>query len=300
MITKRDFVPSNSFGQYVSPYSRLDDQIAIFHFLCKFFPADLVQEVLIWLGVMATYRFCCNGKLGALFKFVDYSDTVRRVQEVCLDPETGRILQNGDARAQITNTLRPNANYSCMPEDYKAFMIEKELMNSKSEVVYECKPCLFGQAQCSEHARYDRPYGIVKHVVSAIFLNICGYKDKNSPVWLATGGSELTGCDLSKADILKFFQFKEMILFPGAELYDQSKVIEQQIHLMGMKARTSYFMEKVEYKNKQWGDDISNYIISEINRGVHYKEAYERALDRESLALDWLSAMVDNDRMVKE
>ena len=299
MIIKKDFVPRNRFGKYISAFHQLDHQIAIFYFLCKYFPVQIVQNVLMWLDVMATYRLRCDGKLGALFKFTACSDVVR-VQEVCLDPETGKILRDGDVRAEVTNTLCPNATYYNTPKGYKACMVEKELINSRCDVIYAGKSCFFGQAQCFDHAGYDRPYGVVKHIVSAIILNICGYKDKNSPIWLATGGSNFTDCDLSNIDILKFFQYgKKMILFPGAGLYDKSKEIEQLIRSKGIDVRISHFMENAKYEGKQSGDDISDYIISEIKRGIPYKEAYEEALDRYSLSLDWFSEMVENNGSLK-
>ncbi len=300
MVIKKDFIPNNYFGKYMSPFYKMDESIALFSFLCKYFPADLVQSVLQWLDVMATYRFRCDGKFGSLFKFTDYRNP-SRVMEVCIDPKTGKILRDGDARAEMTDTLKPNAIYYSVPKGNKVSMTEKQILhNPQHQIIYEPKPCLFGKEQCFSHAGYTRPFAIVKDVVPAIILNICAYKDFNSPVWLATGNSGITGNDLLNPEILKHFQIlKEMILCPGAGLYEKAKELEYAIRAQGVNVKTSRFMETVEYEGKQKGDDLSDYVIAEIKRGVPYKEAYEKALDRHNLALSWLTDMVENEDKLK-
>lgn len=300
MIIKQHYVPCNYFGRYMSPLHKMDESITLFSFLCKYFPADLVQDVLQWLDVMATYRFRCDGKFGSLFKFTDYRNPLR-VMEVCIDSETGKALRNGDARAEMTDTLRPNASYFSAPNGYKACMTEKQILHKpQHQIIYEPKPCLFGQEQCFSHAGYTRPYAIVKEVIPSIILNICGYKDFNSPVWLATGNSSITGNDLLNAELLKPFQIqKEMILCPGAGLYEKAKELEYAIRAQGINVKTSHFMEMVEYAGKQKGDDLSDYVISEIKRGVPYKEAYEKALDRHNLTLSWFTDMVESEGKLK-
>lgn len=293
MLIKKDFVPNNYFGKYMSPLYKMDESIALFSFLCKYFPADIVQSVLQKLDVMATYRFRCDGKFGAVFKFVDYRNPLR-VMEVCIDPETAKILTDGDARAEMTNTLSPNATYHSTPNGYKACMTEKQILHTpQHQIIYEPKPCLFGQ---NHIAGQTRPFAIVKGIVPAIILNICGYKDPNSPIWLATGNSSITGNDLLNPEILNPFRInKEMILCPGAGLYEKAKEIELAVRTQGVNVKTSRFMETVEYEGKQKGDDLSDYVIAEIKRGVPYKEAYEKALDRHNLALSWFTDMVENE-----
>ncbi len=232
------------------------EQNSFVQFLLTLFSDDVET---VWQAVSRYFLGTDHNKV--IFWQIDKARNIRTGKTILYNSQTGkRIAETFVNPDGVTVEIKTNWIH--------AQMKRKGQLSSDFNLVQ----CFFGEHLLRSEA--SKPVAIVEAEKTAVIASMWF----SEFVWLASGGK----LNL-KADKLKRFADRQIILYPDADGFTRWREIAHDARRLGLAVKVSALIEnKATDSQKVNGYDLADYLISErreINEFNNYADCYNEAVD---------------------